>query len=567
MLNVLKHPLLRALVFIICCILLLGATKPVHFQISGIGGDVLLNIERRLTELYQDKFITNEPTDTLQLQIEKAMNPYGYFRPRIDIRSNNTPFIIHITPGPRMLITSLTVEIKGEGSNNLKIKQAVNTLPIETGQPLQTMHYDDAKESISTAAENQGFLHASFEKSEIIIDKQQYTAHIVLVFNTGPQYYFGHIRFNPTHISPTLLHRYAPFHYGQPYSTEQVSAFNTRLAASGYFRTVHIKPIIETEQHVPIDVHLQPSKRISYSLGGGYGTDTGPRGLAGLHIIPVNRYGHKFNAIAQGSLQENAVQTQYIIPGFNPVVDNYAISGGVTNLDYNTGRSNAVLVSFTQQHVLSDYQRILSINGLHDRYNYSGYNKISESLLYPRAIFSWSKTTDPLFSPSGYNVTINGLAATKAILSQINMAQVSVDGKAAITLEPLRTRFYLHGIQGITQVNTVDQIPLSLAQLLGGSSNLKGYNYNSLGPGKVLTYGGIEIQKETFNKWYLVGFFDSGDVYRPSAREFKYDVGIGLMWVSPVGPIKVGVAQAMANHLSRDQDPPKLVINMGPDLS
>ena len=222
-------------------------------------------------------------------------------------------------------------------------------------------------------------------------------------------------------------------------------------------------------------------------------------------------------------------------------------------------------MSLTQQHVVSHYQRILSINGLSDRYNYTGQNKITESLLYPRAIFSWNKTTDPLFSPSGYNVTINGLAANKVFLSQVNMAQIAIDGKAAITFDPIRTRLYFHGIQGVTQINNVDHIPLSLAQLLGGSGNLKGYNYNSLGPGKVITYGGVELQKETFKKWYLV---DSGDVYNPSESDFKYDVGIGLMWVSPVGPIKVGVAQAVTHSLNRLQgNSPKLVINMGPDLS
>ena len=561
---------LKWLLLLICCIPLLSAAKLVNFQISGIEGDILLNVERRLTELYQDKSIVNEPTDALQLQIEKAMYPYGFFKSQVMITpgNKNTRLFIHINPGPQLLITSLTVEIKGYGLNNPFIMDTVNHLPIKKGKPLNTVHYEDAKEKLANAAENQGYLHAFFEKSEIIIDKQQYTAKIILVFNTGPQYYFGQIRFNPTYISPALLHRYVPFKYGQPYSTEQLLAFNTNLAASGYFNTVNVKPIAAEGPHVPIDISLKPIKRISYSLGAGYGTDTGPRGLLGLHVIPVNRFGHKFNAIAQGSLQENALQAQYIIPGLHPTVDNYAISGGVTHLDYNSGQSNAALISLAQQHVLSNYQRILSINELHDRYNYTDENKQSETLLFPKAIFSWNKTTDPLFSPSGYNVTINGLAATKALLSQVNMAQIAIDGKAAITFNPIRTRVYLHGIQGITQVNNVNQIPLSLAQLLGGAGNLKGYNYNALGPGKTLTYGGVEVQKETFKKWYLVGFFDSGDVYKPSARDFKYDVGVGLMWVSPVGPIKVGVAQAVTRNLNRAEDrTPKLVINMGPDLS
>ncbi len=558
---------LKQLLLIICWIPLLGAVKPINLQITGVDGDVLLNVQRRLTELYQDKALANQQPGELQAQIAKAMYPYGYFKPQITLSPENLG--AHIIPGPQMLITSLSAELKGEGVNNPKMQQTINTLPIKTGQPLNNTHYEDAKDALSSAAESLGYLHASFEKSEIIIDMQQYTAKIILLFDTGPQYYYGQIRFKPTYISPKLLQRYVPFKYGQPYSPEQILALNTNLAASGYFKTINVKPLIQEEQHVPIDISLQPSSRFSYSLGAGYGTDTGPRGLLGLHVIPVNRWGHKFNAIAQGSLQENALQAQYLIPGSNPVIDNYAITGGATNLDYNIGRSNSLTLSLAQQHVLSDYQRVLSINALHESYFYKGQSKLAEEqFFYPKAIFTWNKTTDRLFSPSGYGITINGIAAATPLLSSANMAQIAIDAKAAITIDPIRTRLYLHTIQGTTQINNVDKIPISIAQLLGGAANLKGYDFNSIGPGKYISYGGVEIQKETFKKWYLLGFFDSGDVYQPSASKFKYDVGFGLMWVSPIGPIKVAVAQAVDNHLGRLRDhSPKLVVNMGPDLS
>ena len=563
-------PKLSRILLLICCLPLFGAAViPKNFEISGIDGNVLLNVQRRLTELYQDKSIALEPPEALSLQVEKAMYPYGYFKAQISISPKITGkrLGIHIVPGPQMLITSLAVEIIGEGANNPEIKKAVRALPIKAGQPLNNTLYEDAKDSLSSIAEKQGYLHASYEKTEILIDQQLYTAKISLLCNTGPQYYFGQIRFDPTYLSPALLKRYVPFKSGQPYSTEQILTLNTSLAGSGYFKTVNVKPIIQDNSNVPIDIHLQRVNRFNYSLGLGYGTDTGVRGLAGLHVVPVNRLGHKFNALAQGSFEENALLAQYIIPGLNPVTDKYSISGGITNLQYNSGRSNAYSLSFAQQHVLSNYQRLLSVNALNDHYKYTGQNKTEESLVYPKAIFTWNKISDQLFSPSGYNVTINGMVTQKSFLSQISMAQTGIDIKAAYTFEPIRTRLYLHGIQGVTQINNVDQIPLSLAQLLGGAGNLKGYGYNSLGPGKVISYGGIELQKETVKKWYVVGFFDSGNVYKPLENEFKYDVGVGLMWVSPIGPIKVSVAQAVDHRMERlEGHHPKFVVIMGPDL-
>lgn len=38
------------------------------------------------------------------------------------------------------------------------------------------------------------------------------------------------------------------------------------------------------------------------------------------------------------------------------------------------------------------------------------------------------------------------------------------------------------------------------------------------------------------------------------------------MWVSPIGPIKIGLAQPINNRWQRTSNNPRLVINMGPDL-
>ena len=553
----------RLLIFI-CCVPLLGAVNTTQFQISGVDGDVLLNVQQRLIELYKDKILIREDPNVVREQVEKALYPYGFFKPHVSLGPGANS--IHIQPGPQMLITSLQITVTGEGAARPEIKKALRDLPIKAGQPLNTKLYDDAKDILSTTAENLGYLRAAFQTSEIKIDKQRYTANITLIFNTGPQYYFGQLHFDPTYISPDLLRRYVPFKPGEPYSTEQILALNSNLSGSGYFSSVNVRPTTQDVSHVPIDVSFQRVKRITYSLGGGYGTDTGPRGLAGLHIVPVNRYGHKFNALIQGSFTENALLAQYTIPGRNPVADKYSLGGSLSTLNYNSGDSNALLLSIAQQHVVNNFQRALSVNELLERYNYTDQKTLQKSLLYPKAVFTWSKTSDQLFSPSGYNITINGLAASKAVLSEVNLAQGSIDIKAAMTFDAIRTRLYLHGIQGITEIKNVDEIPLSLAQLLGGAANLKGYSYNSLGPGKILTFGGVELQKETVKKWYVVGFVDAGNVYKPSLTKFKYDIGIGLMWVSPIGPIKVGVAQAVDSRFDFIGRAPKLIINMGPDL-
>lgn len=618
MLLMIKHNF-RLLLLACGVSLLLGAAQGVSveaennttkFDITGLEKLPLENVKHRLIDLYAHPTQEGMSEDMLRNQIEKALTPYGYFNPSIRIQqpSSKHPGKIHVNPGRPVIITSLTVHIEGPGKNIDEIQNTYHELPIKKNQPFNSMLYETSKNNLLNAAEHQGFLNPQFDQSTVIIDKEHYQASIILLFNTGPRSYFGNIKFitgttrpapklkgeirlpipklskiieffkpfgqrNPMftmgHIalSPDLLFHYVPFDYGSPYSTDDIMALNSNLVGSGYFKTVDVAPLTETGHHVPLTVHLEPVDRFSYSLSGGYGTDTGARGRFGLHIVPLNTYGHKFDAVAQGSSNQNAALLKYTIPGRDPIHDLYTINGGFTNLSYVSGNSRSGNLALVSQHLTSKFQRVFSLNGLHEQFHYDKQLPSERTVVYPKALLSWREVSDPLFSPSGFNITINGFASSRYALSSISVGSIAVDAKAAFTFDFLRTRVYGHVIQALTQIDDIYALPLSLAPLLGGPENMKGFSYNSIGPGKVLSYGGIELQKETFDAWYLLGFIDKGTVYRPDPRLVQYDVGVGLLWRSPVGPIKAAVAQPVDNRLRRMPDTGiRFVVNMGPDI-
>ena len=552
---------------LMACVSSFAKSSAPSITIYGITDKAQTNIEKHLNELQQLKPLSEFTLDELHEQVIKALQPYGYFKATVELqRPNDQKLIVTVHPGPQILISRLTIELIGEGAQAPTLREALKNSSLKSGTPLITEQYNQTKLSLVDVAENLGYMRANFKKNEILIDEEHYTAEITLIFDTGPLYYFGQTQFDPTYINPKLLHRFVPFDPGQTYSGDKVLQLNNDLSNSGYFSSVLVKPQITDDTFVPVHVHVEPVPKYSYTLGAGYGTDTGVRGRAALHVIPVNKQGHKFNALAQGSFVQNALQAQYVIPGSNPVADQYSITGNYSNLNYSAGYSNAWLLSLAQQHRIKTYQRVLSVNSLYEGFHYSLQENTKQLMFYPKASFSFIKTQGLLFSPSGYNITINGLAANKAALSTINFAQLSVDVKAALKIEALRLRLYGHLLQGITAVDNINQQPLSLALLLGGTDNLKAYSFNSIGPGRIISYAGFEIQKETKKNWYLLAFYDLGDVYNPSPKAFQYDAGAGLMWVSPIGPVKVGLAQAINSRGRRDGHSPRLVISMGPDL-
>lgn len=390
------------IILIILCFPLFAQDKKAGLlEIDGIKGKVLANVETRLDELSQIKPLSQFTPTELQDQINKAIQPFGYFNAETSINKLNNKIIIKIQPGSQIRIASIKAMLTGEGAQNPLLRKTLKELPLHIGDPLFSEQYEKAKQNIINTAENMGYLHGVFKKAEILIDEHKKSAQITLIFDTGPQYYFGQVQFDPTYISPQLLHRFVPFDPGQPYATDQVLKLNDYLSNSGYFSSVLVKPQITDAQTVPVIVHLQPVPKYSYSFGLGYGTDTGVRGKAALHVIPVNRQGHKFNAVAQGSFRQNALQAQYVIPGKNPVTDQYALTGNFSNLNYNAGYSNATLLSLSQLHNVNQFQRALSLNALYESFHYSLQPNTDQFLLYPKANITFSKTKISCFRHQG----------------------------------------------------------------------------------------------------------------------------------------------------------------------
>jgi translocation and assembly module TamA len=614
----------KLIVYLLILFPLIASSKTAAITINGISGAVLVNVNKRLEELAHIKPLNQFNPDELGNEIIKAIEPFGYFHAKVSVHLNNPPalsessaknlesksphplnvpflpmtgekksfkpvgsrpnlqkilnsmgvipgesgpnIIISVQLGKQVHITSLSLKLEGEGRNNLLLLNIVKEASNKVGTPFFSEEYNQLKQNMINTAERQGYLHGQFPTAEILIDERHNTAKISLIFNTGPLFYFGQLQFDPTYISPKLLHRFVPFHSGQPYSTDLILKLNDNLATSGYFNSVFVKPQLSQDNDIQVLVHSTPVSKFSHSLSAGYGTDTGVRGRAALNVIPVNSSGHKFNIMGQGSFTQNALQASYVVPGNNPVTDQYGLTGNFSNLNYPTGYSNAYLLSLGQQHNLDNVQRAFSINGLYESFHYGLPITTNQFLLYPKASFTFSKTKNKLYSPSGYNLTFNALGANKFTFSNLTFGQLSVDAKAALYFDSLGLRLYGHTIQGITATDNIKELPLSLALLLGGSDNLKAFGYNSIGPGKILSYAGLEIQKEVKKNWYVLGFYDAGDVFNPSKKNTLYDLGTGLMWVSPVGPIKIGLAQSVNSKLQRVGTNPRLVISIGPDL-
>lgn len=527
------------------------------YKIKGISGELYDNVDKRLQLLdKQDNLAPFERSHILKQNIVKALQPYGYYTPSIQIQGNT----IIIEKGLAVTIHQINLTILGAGKPIYS--KLPKKLPIEVGKIFNSEQYEDAKQQLFDIAEQHGYLNSKMITSQASVNIFSHQATIAIIFDTGQQYHFGQASFSDkTYYAKDFLARYLNFKPGMPYSTEKIMKLNEELNSSGYFSQVAVKPTINSHPTVPVHIHLRDRPAQNYTAGLGFGTDTGPRGRLGWQWRRVTPNGHTFKAMLQGSQRQSALQAQYMIPGNDPVADQYTISANIFQLTYPVGTSRAKLFNVAKVHHEDNKQYTISLNALQEVYTYTDNTSLKQHVIYPEAKFTIKKVSSPLFSKNGFVFDTKLQASHKSIGSELSFQQGQIGAKWAVWL-PTQTRLFLRGDVGITNVGNISSLPLSLQLLAGGSNSVRGYHFQSIGPGKRLLVGSMEVQQSFKENWFITAFYDIGDAFNPTKLDWHRGVGGGMMWVSPVGPLRLSLAKA----LDDPGEPFRLIMSMGSDL-
>lgn len=538
-------------------------------KIVGVDGPALKNAATRLDILKNaaGKDLTEDEIQTLYKEgpaaIKAAMMPYGYTNPQVT--ANLTRMGTHwtatyqVTPGPQIIVTAVDVKITGMGQNNPALTQLLNNLPIKIGLPFNADDYSNTKKQLLNTALELGYLDAKFMMHQVQINRTTRQAQEQLLLDTGPQYYFGGVHFSPSPLQDKFLQRYVPFKSGEKYTAAKLLQLQQNLTASGYFAEIQVRPDRQhtMNQAVPINVILTMKKKIQYSIGAGYGTDTGPRGTLGLNLRWLNDTGQNFKALITGSEIQNSISAKYIIPGKDPLKQQYYVSASVgqeTPPNNSTGYLQKVSTGYST--IVDGWTQDISLNAQHENYSIEGAPFQESVLFYPQATWSRNNYDNILFPLHGGNVNFSVLGTATEIGSTSTFAQGELKGQYVYSLTAAN-RFVARGDIGYTVIKNLNSLPLSLQFFAGGAQSIRAYQYQGLGPGRTLAVGSLEYQREIYNKWYAAIFYDAGNaanhVFHCTSEDIangvncgiKNSPGIGAMWASPVGPLELDVAQAI----------------------
>jgi translocation and assembly module TamA len=570
----------------LAAIALLGVPSParavdVDVRLEGLDGDAEQNVEALVTLDHQDpKKLTDLQVQRLHErapeEIKKGLEPFGWYRASIEGTLERTDkgwlAVYRVTQGPRVTVASLVLDVAGAGASDAELAQLVRAFPLHEGDPLLHASYELGKVTINEWAARNGYLDGHFTTQHVDVDPNASTARIVLHYDTGPRYRFGEVRFEQAVLSDRLLQGMVEFDRGAPLDYRSLLTLQGNLRESAYFTYAEVTPRRDLAQgtEVPIVVTLTPSKRLRFEAGAGYGTDTGPQGRGAIEFRRLNRWGHRARIEASASQNELAGSVRYSLPRGRLGSGLITTSAGYKWENTTITNSKTWLGSVRATSPRGPWHQTFGLEYRHEHYEV-GPDSGTTRLLTPIAEYVRVETDDPIDTRKGYRLTFTGRAAADAVLSDLDVLQFGTRDQGIAPLGK-NNRVLGRFEAGWTSARELRELPPTLRYFAGGANSVRGYGYQSLGErdpatgrvlgGRHLLIGSVELEHRLLKRWGVAAFYDLGNAVNRFGDPLKAGAGVGLRWISPVGPVRVDAAWA----LSESTRPLRIHLRIGPDL-
>ena len=565
---------------LVCCLSLSVRADTVAVRVSGIDDELKDNVLAFLSLTQLEGESTGAQIrhlcDLATVEIEQALQPFGYYTPVVEAELTETKpakwlAAFAVTKGKALRLRDIDIAVVGPGREFKPLMQRIGKQKLKPGKRLRHLRYEEEKSALLSLLYDEGYLDATFSESQLLIDRAAFAADINWRIDTGPQYLFGDLLIEQDILRPELVSRYHSIEAGQPFDTARLIDLQLALNNSNYFQTVSldVQRDASADNRIPVTVKTQARKKRRYSLGVGFGTDTGPRGTAGLENRLVNKRGHKYRVDARGSTVESALQIEYDIPIKDVSKDQWRLYAQVQSANVGDADTRDFALGAAREDSYRGWRRRLFFNVERSNFNFGDEPSQNATLVYPGVNFSISRLDNPEFIRRGYSFTATAQAGAAAIGSATDFASLRLGGRA---IWPLGRRGRFIGSLDVAglEVTNFSELPPSQRFFLGGDRSVRGYGFQTISPenaagddigGQYSVSANFELDYRVKGPWGVAAFFDAGDV----SNRFRFNpskgAGLGVRYRSPVGMIRLDLAHpfddpdtAVRVHLSIGSD-------------
>lgn len=499
--------------------------------------------------------------------VRAAIAPYGYFKPVVttEIRheANVWRIIYHVQPGRPVRVRSIQIKVVGGGSDNAKILRTIKEFPLKAGDIFNSTIYTSARDKLFDVASNQGYIKAIARDAKIVVNTDTFTADIHLTLETNQRYYFGKMTFDQNVYSEEFINRFNIFNRNEPFSSNKLLRYQQDMNNSRYFKQVIVIPDLDhaNDVYVPISTSIVPVNYRRYAFGLGYGTFTGPRFTAGMNFRRLTDSGHALDALLKLSTVLSGLGFKYYIPGQDPLNEQWILGLNYQKFVPKNGTSNSKTLTFGYSRKMHHWQLAANMNYLWERYKITNQPSRDSQLLYPNLNLTYLKADNVVQPTYGHSLNLVLQGASSDLISTTSFLQGEVKGKLFMTPVSF-AHIILRGDVGYTLVHDLNDLPLSMRFFAGGMTSVRGFADSSIGPGKYLGVASIEYRNHIAYDVSGAVFYDIGTAANSFDTPLNRGAGVGLVYESVVGPIKLYVARA----LSKEGHPYQIEFSMGPEF-
>ena len=519
---------------------------------------------------------------TAEAQVEEALRALGYYSPMIQWEvveqpgDDETParLVLTVQPGEPIRVRSRQVSIEGPASRD---PDFVGTLPEKPseGDVLNHGQYSTLRQTIQNRATRLGYFDGEFTTRRLEVNPEQHTADISLVFRSGVRYRLGEVSFKEGHgFEEQLLEQFVRFEPGEIYHADKVARLSGDLSNSGYFSGVDIdaSPGKAEDGVIPVSVDLTTRPPRSVAAGVGFSTDVGPRFSGNWREHWINPMGHRRGAQTELSVPRQNVGAWYELPLDPPMTDSIRLSAGYQREDIEDVESELLTLGQQWKHQLDNgWLQVASIRWEGERFRIGDDDPEQSSLLLPGLGYSKLQADSPLDPSRGYRIQFDVTGSHRAVISDVDILHANVLVKGLYTLADnhrFLSRFQFGGVA----TNRFSDVPPSLRFFAGGDQTVRGYGYETLSPrnsedvaigGRYLMVGSVEYQYEFTENWRVAAFVDEGNAMDDLSDPLATGAGLGIRWISPVGPLRLDVAKGLDPEFGGEW---RIHFSMGPEL-
>jgi len=473
----------------------------------------------------------------------------------------NVEITLEIEEKVRTLIASVQVI----GITAISGQEAYNALQMREGEPFRRYMMQSDENALSALISKKGYPHVKVT-GEVGISEDRSKARVSYYVDEGPLVTMGHVHYmGNLKTKKRILRREFQMAPGEPFSLDKLLQSQRSIRNMGIFNSVRFRVIglKEKREAVHLLVDLEEKKPYFIQAGGGYETD---RGFY-LHAKAgdSNLFGTNKDAWIAGEVSQIGYRSELGITEPRLFGTQIATTFGLYserreefNQDFGT-RSLGSSLGFSRtwfRHSTAglNFRFERKEQFIKDSIGNAAYLE-DEDMLKPRSILVTTPsirydTRDSFIRPRKGILSSLSVDASKGIRNSLDdFLKYRYDVRLYTT--PFdRLTFACLGRAGyIDPFGTAERIPDDQLFYLGGTSDVRGFRENMLridpdgSPvgGLSMLGGSVEARIDLGRNVEFTLFYDVGHVSSTYVESVSNDtrssVGVGLRYITPVGPI------------------------------